>query len=141
VDQTDPQVGSKACVLLADQGIGNAGLVSHLLCSEFQVVGTVYNGQAAVTATLALKPDVLVIDIILPILHGLDVIRRLATLGVESKIIVLTAVEDPEYVEEALKAGASGYVFKRRIASDLLLALRETLAGGIFVSPVRLGNC
>jgi DNA-binding NarL/FixJ family response regulator len=128
-------------VLLADQGIGNAGIVSHLLCSEFQVVGMVYNGQAAVTATLALKPDVLVIDIILPILHGLDVIRRLATVGVKSKIIVLTAVEDPEYVEEALKAGASGYVFKRRIASDLLLALREALAGGIFVSPARLGNC
>ena len=141
MDQTDPQVGSKACVLLADQGIGNAGLVSHLLCSEFQVVGTVYNGQAAVTATLALKPDVLLIDIILPRLHGLDVIRRLVALGVKSKIIVLTAVEDPEYVDEALKAGASGYVFKRRITSDLLLAVREALADGIFVSPGRPGNC
>jgi len=141
VDQTDPKVGSKACVLLADQGMGNAGLVSHLLCSEFQVVGTVYNGQAAVTATLALKPDVLLIDVILPILHGLDAIRRLVNLGVESKIIVLTAVEDPEYVDEALKAGASGYVFKRRITSDLPMAVREALGGVIFVSPTRLGNC
>jgi DNA-binding NarL/FixJ family response regulator len=140
VDQAVPQVGNKARLLLADQRKENAALVSHHISSQFEVIGTVYNGQAAVTATLGLKPEVLIVDIILPLLNGFEVIRRLVELEVKSKIIVLTAVEDPEYVSEALAAGANGYVFRRRIATDLPTALEEALVGRIFVSSKQTGS-
>jgi DNA-binding NarL/FixJ family response regulator len=109
-----------------------AGLVSRIIVPQFEVIGTVYDGQAAVTATLALNPDVLITDIILPVLNGIEVVRRLISLGTRSKALILTAVEDAEYVDEALRAGASGYVFKRKIGVDLSIAITEALAGRIF---------
>ena len=82
-----------------------------------------------------LAPDVIVLDISMPKLNGIEAARQLKATGSRAKIVFLTVHEDMDYVRGALAAGAHGYVVKPRLASDLLPALREVLASGWFVSP------
>jgi DNA-binding NarL/FixJ family response regulator len=103
---------------------------------EFQVVGTVSEGQALLEAAARLGPDVVVLDVSMPVLNGIEAARRLRKAGSAARIVFLTMHEDPDYVCGALAAGAQGYVVKSRLASDLNLALREILAGRPFVSPL-----
>ena len=124
-------------MLLADGDAGTPGLVSSALASHCEMVGTVYDGQAAIAATMGLRPDILLLDVILPVLNGFEVIRRLVALNSTTKMIILTAVEDPEYVTEALETGANGFVFKRKTRLDLALAIREALSGRTFVSATQ----
>jgi DNA-binding NarL/FixJ family response regulator len=103
---------------------------------EFQVVGTVSEGQALLDAAARLGPDVVVLDVSMPVMNGIEAARRLRKAGSAARIVFLTMHEDPDYVRGALAAGAQGYVVKSRLASDLNLALREILAGRPFVSPL-----
>jgi two-component system, NarL family, invasion response regulator UvrY len=122
-------------VLLADD---NAAILSYLreeLCKEFSIAGAVENGAEAVRAVLIYDPDVLVLDISMPVLNGLQVAARLHETHSRTKILFLTVDEDPEYVSAGFAAGASGYVTKRRLTSDLVHAIREVAAGRTFLSP------
>jgi DNA-binding NarL/FixJ family response regulator len=88
-----------------------------------------------IEAVARLHPDILVIDISMPVLSGIEAAQQLKQSGTDAKIVFLTIHEDPDFVQAALAAGASGYVVKSRLATDLLLAIRAALAGGRFVSP------
>jgi DNA-binding NarL/FixJ family response regulator len=110
--------------------------VSELLESEFDVVGSVGDGQSLLDSVFELHPDVVVVDISMPILSGIEAARRLRGLGSEVKIVFLTVHADPELVREAFEAGGLAYVVKFSLASDLLPAIREVLAGRSFVSEL-----
>jgi DNA-binding NarL/FixJ family response regulator len=107
----------------------------RILEPEFQVVGTVHDGQALLEAADALRPDVVIIDISMGMLNGLEAARLLTRRESQPKIVFLTVHQDQEFVEEAFSVGALGYVVKPRLGTDLLPAVREALAGRAFVSP------
>ena len=122
-------------VLLADDHQSFLAVATRLLQPEFEVVMTVGDGEALIVEAATLAPDVIVLDISMPKLNGIEAARRLNAAGCTAKIVFLTVHEDLDYVRGALAAGAHGYVLKPRLASDLLLALREVMANGSFVSP------
>jgi DNA-binding NarL/FixJ family response regulator len=122
-------------VLLADDHKDFVAVAARLLQPEFEVVKTVGDGQELLEEAARLEPDVLVVDISMPVLNGIEATRQLRAAGSRAKIVFLTVHQDPEYVHAALAAGAQGYVAKSRLATDLLLALREALADRFFVSP------
>ncbi len=123
-------------VFLADDHEAILDRVARLLAAEYNVVGTATDGQQALEAVQDLKPDVLVLDISMPVMNGMDTARRLKKLGAETRIIFLTVHDDPDFAKEALEAGALGYVIKPRIVSDLMIAINEVCAGRSFVSPL-----
>jgi DNA-binding NarL/FixJ family response regulator len=120
---------------LADDEPDFLAVSARLLEPEFEVVQTVGDGQQVLEETHRLKPDLIVLDISMPVLNGLDATRRLRSVDCRTKIVFLTVHGDPEYVEAGFAAGAKGYVLKSRLVSDLPIALREVLAGRAFVSP------
>ena len=121
-------------VLLADDHEDFLALTARLLEPEFDVVQTVGDGKALLAAVASLDPNVVVLDISMPVLNGIEAARQLKAKASRAKIVFLTVHRDPDYIRAALAAGALGYVVKCRLASDLLLALREVLAGRSFVS-------
>ena len=125
----------KPTLVLADDHIGMLNKVVEILGEEFRIVAKVHDGHAAVRATLDFHPDILVLDIAMPKLNGIEAARELRSRGIDTKIIFLTVQEDLDYLKAALQIGAS-YVLKPRMSSDLILAVRETLQGRKFVSAV-----
>ncbi len=123
-------------VLLADDHEAMLDRVARLLKKECNVVGTVTDGQQALEAAQDLKPDVLVLDISMPVMNGIETAHHLKKAGIETCIVFLTVHDDPDFAKEALEAGALGYVIKPRIASDLMIAINEVCAGRSFVSPL-----
>ncbi len=123
-------------VLLADDHEAMLDRVIDLLADECDVIGTAIDGRQALDAAMELKPDVLVHDISMPVMNGIDTARSLQELGVKTRIVFLTVHDDPDFAREALEVGALGYVIKPRIASDLLAAINEVHAGRTFVSPL-----
>jgi DNA-binding NarL/FixJ family response regulator len=123
-------------VILADDNKEMLDTVAGLLesTSEFDIVGTVADGRALVAAALELKPDIGIIDISMPIMNGIMAAAEIKRLGSEMKIIFLTVNEDCDFVQAAFDIGASGYVVKRKMASDLQIAIHTCLDGGSFVS-------
>jgi DNA-binding NarL/FixJ family response regulator len=109
--------------------------VARLLKTECDVVGTATDGQQALLAAYDLNPDVLVLDISMPVMNGIEMAHQLKREGIEIRIVFLTVHDDPDFAREALEAGALGYVIKPRIASDLLAAIKEVHAGRSFLSP------
>jgi len=105
------------------------------LSHEFQIAGTAENGEEAVREVLRLDPDVLVLDLNMPVMNGLQVASLVHEKHQRTKILFLTIHEEPEYISAAFSAGACGYVTKRRLASDLPLAIREVFDGRNFLSP------
>jgi DNA-binding NarL/FixJ family response regulator len=120
---------------LADDHEAMLERVAELLRIECDVVGTTTDGQQALEAVQDLKPDVLVLDISMPVMNGMETARRLKEVGAETRIVFLTVHDDPDFAREALAAGALGYVIKLRIASDLLAAIKEAHVGRSFLSP------
>jgi DNA-binding NarL/FixJ family response regulator len=125
----------RARILLADDHKAMRERVVHLLEDEFEILGAFEDGLAMVDAAERLKPDLCLLDISMPFLNGIEVANELRQDGSTAKIIFLTIHEDPDFVQAALNTGASGYVVKSRIASDLVAAVRQVLAGHKFVSP------
>lgn len=121
-------------IVLADDHREFLACAAGLLEPEFDVVETVADGQALIEAADRIDPDVLVLDITMPGLNGIEAARRLKAAGSRAKVVFLTVHEDQDFVRSALAVGAQGYVVKRRLASDLVHALREALAGRCFVS-------
>ena len=124
----------KARILLADDHPRFPEMEQHLLESEFEIVGKVGNGQALLEEAVRLKPDVIVSDISMPILNGIEAADRLKESGSESRIVFLTVHSDADFVRRCLSTGAFGYVAKSRITTELIPAIREALEGHIFVS-------
>jgi CheY-like chemotaxis protein len=114
-------------VLLADDHEAILDRVSHHLAGEFEIIATVLDGQAAFDATLALKPDALVLDISMPRMNGLEVAKRLTDLPNPPRIVFLTVNEDPDFKDAAEGVGASGYVLKRNLLTDLVGVLWQAL--------------
>ena len=122
-------------VLLADDHKIIVEGMRSLLQSEFELVGTVEDGRAMVAAAKELKPDVIVADISMPLLNGIETARQLKKANVEAKIIFLTMHPDVTYATRALEAGASGYVLKHSAPSELITAIKEALSGRTYVAP------
>jgi DNA-binding NarL/FixJ family response regulator len=125
---------SKASVLLADDHPHFPEMEERLLEPEFRVVGKVRDGQALFREAMRLRPDVIVTDISMPILNGIEAAERLKESGCDSRVIFLTVHCDCDFIRRCISAGAFGYVVKSRIASELVPAIRGALAGNIFVS-------
>jgi two-component system nitrate/nitrite response regulator NarL len=120
--------------LLADDSETVLAELLGELGKEFDIVGTVENGEEAIQAVLRLDPDVLVLDIAMPVLNGIQASLRIRESHTRTKILFLSIHERPEYIAAAFAAGASGYVTKRRLASDLVIAIREVFLGNTFLS-------
>ena len=131
---------SRARLLLADDHTLLLEGFRKLLEDEYELVGTVENGRDLLIAAPKLKPDAILLDISMPLLNGIDATRRLRTLVPKSKILIVTMHADPDYVAEAFRAGASGYVLKRSAASELVRAIREVLAGRTYITPLIAGE-
>jgi DNA-binding NarL/FixJ family response regulator len=123
-------------VIADDQGMIRAGLRS-LLSGEpgIDVVGEAANGEEAVEVATRLRPDVTLMDIRMPTLDGIAGTRRLVDAGVPTRIVVLTTFDLDEYVFEALRAGASGFLLKDAPAEDLAEAIRVVAAGDSLLAP------
>jgi DNA-binding NarL/FixJ family response regulator len=121
-------------VLLADDSEQILRAVSRLLEVQFEVIGSVLNGEHAIETTLRLKPDVLVLDIMMPVMDGLEAARCLKKVGAPTKIVFLTGLEDPALMETAMEAGGNGFVFKSQLVIDLPIAIHAALAGRTFLS-------
>jgi DNA-binding NarL/FixJ family response regulator len=124
---------TKVRVLLADNHEAILAQVRAVLSEEFEIVGAVNNGLEAVAEVRRLDPDVLVIDISMPILDGLEAASQLSSER-GTKIVFLTVHEDEDFIAAAFSSGASAYVVKSNVTTDLIPAIREVLDGGTYVS-------
>jgi len=130
-----PFSGNRARILIADDHTLVAELCKKMLEPEFQVVGTVCDGRALVQAAEELKPDVVVLDIAMPILNGLDAGKQVKKILPCVKLLYLTMSIDTQLAADAFRCGASGYLLKTCAASELINAVRDVLRGKRYLSP------
>lgn len=130
---------SRIRVLVADDHTDVLTSVVRLLSKHYDVVGTVNDGRALLEAAGAMEPDVLVLDVSMPVITGIEAAGILKKTGSKSKIVFLTVHNDPDFVRAARKVGALGYVLKQHMTTDLPEAISKALAGECFTSSaVRL---
>jgi DNA-binding NarL/FixJ family response regulator len=125
---------SRSRVLIADDHNLVAELCKRLLEKDFEVVGAVGDGRALVRAASDLKPDVIVLDIAMPVLNGLDAGRQVKKILPAVKLIFLTMNPEPDVAAEAFARGASGYLLKTCAAAEMVQAVREVLKGNTYLS-------
>ena len=130
----------KRRLLLADDHTLLLEGIRLLLEPEYELVGSVEDGLALLAAAKTLKPDVILLDISMPLLNGIDAARRLRKIVPSARLIFVTMHADADFVLEAFRVGAMGYVLKRAAASELLTAIREVLKGNHYVSPLVTRN-
>jgi len=123
-------------ILIADDHTLVAELCQKLLETEFEVVGTVSNGRALVRAAAELKPDVIVVDIAMPVLNALDAGQQVKEKLPCVKLIYLTMNPDPEVAAEAFRRGGAGYLLKTCASSELMVAVQEVLRGRTYMSRI-----
>lgn len=102
---------------------------------DIELVGEAANGEEAVQKAIELKPDVVVMDIMMPVMNGIEATRRIRSAVPETKVLALSMYDDEEYVQQMLTADASGYTLKRATSDELLRALREVVSGGMPLDP------
>ena len=127
-------LSNRARILIADDHNLVAELCKTLLEPEFDVIATVSDGHALLRAAVELKPDVIVLDIAMPFLNGLDAGRQVKEALHAVKLVYLTMNTDPELAVEAFHRGASGYLLKTCAASEMVLAVREVLRGKTYLA-------
>lgn len=125
----------KLRILVADDNAQFLRMMALILEAEFEVVATAADGQRAVEMIRSCLPDLVVLDLEMPLLNGIDVMHKLANHNLSPKAVICSVETDPEIVEAAAAAGVMGYVFKSRIETDLILAVRSVARGQVFVSP------
>src|SRR5512135_466441 len=130
----------KRRLLLADDHTLLLEGIRLLLEPEYELVGSVEDGLALLAAAKTLKPDVILLDISMPALNGIDAARRLRKVVPSARLIFLTMHAGPDYVAAAFQAGAMGYLLKRAAASELKTAIREVMKGNHYVSPLVTRN-
>lgn len=127
---------SKIRVLLADDNIPLREYVRDFLSANCcEIVGVVGDGQMAVVAAAQLQPDVVVLDLSMPVLNGIAAAKRILEAKPSTRIVFLSVEKDIDTCHAALEAGARGYVLKPRLSSDLIPAIELANDGGRFVSP------
>ena len=126
----------KTRLLIADDHTLVLEGLKRILEEEFDLAGTAENGRDLLRLAEELRPDVVLVDISMPQLNGIDAARQLLKILPQSKIIFVTMHADPDYVAEAFRAGASGYVLKRSAASELVTAVQEVMKGRYYVTPL-----
>ena len=131
---------SRSSILIADDHQILAEGIRGLVEPEFQVVGVVADGRELLAAAAELKPDIIVADITMPSLNGIDAAVKLREANVAAKVIFLTQHRDVAYARRAIEAGAVGYVLKHSLSSELLTAIREALAGRTYITPLIAGE-
>jgi DNA-binding NarL/FixJ family response regulator len=122
-------------ILVVDDHLAVLESLVPTLESQFTVVGTASDGRAAVEAEEKLHPDVVVLDISMPGINGIDAAKIIRRSGSKTLIVFLTFYEDTDILAAAERAGGLGYVLKTRLETDLVLAIKEALEGRAFVSP------
>lgn len=127
-------------IVVADDHLLMAQALEHLLARDFDVIATVGDGRALVQTAADLRPDLVVVDIGMPLLNGLEAGERLKAQHPEIKIIYLTQNRDPRLAAEALHRDAAGYLLKDAAASELIAAIRAALEGRTYVSPAIAGE-
>ena len=121
-------------VVLADDHPLVLARIEQLLTPEFDVVGTAADGQSAVETTTSLGPDILILDISMPVLSGIQAATRVAATDSRTHVIFLTIHEDADMLAQCMATKAIGYVIKSQMASDLVPAINAALAGHSFIS-------
>jgi DNA-binding NarL/FixJ family response regulator len=127
-------------VLLADDHRILAEGLSSLLTAEFELAGVVEDGRALVESAKKLRPDVVVADITMPHLNGIDALAQLKKENPKVRVVFLTMHQDAVYARRALEAGASGYVLKHSAPAELVMAIRAALDGKTFITPSLTGE-
>jgi DNA-binding NarL/FixJ family response regulator len=123
-------------VLLADDHTLLLGAYEKLLAGECEIVGNVGDGRALVAAAETLKPDLIILDISMPLLNGLEAARQIRRGTRDVKLVFVTMNEDPGLAAEAFRAGANAYLLKSSAWAELLTAIREVLRGRSYVTPL-----
>jgi DNA-binding NarL/FixJ family response regulator len=123
-------------VVLADDHILLLGAFEKLLAEDCEIVGQVSDGRALVDAAQKLKPDLIVLDISMPLLNGLEAARQIKQQMRSIKLVFVTMNEDADLAAEALRSGASAYLLKRSAASELATAIREVMQGRSYITPL-----
>ena len=126
----------RAKVMLADDHAIVVEGLATLLKEHFELVGTMSDGSELIGAAQRLRPDVIVADIAMPVMSGLEALRRLKAAKSAAKVIFLTMHADPQLATEAFRAGASGYVLKHSAGEELITAIRAVLQGRIYLTPL-----
>jgi DNA-binding NarL/FixJ family response regulator len=121
-------------VVLADDHQPMIAKIRQTLGEEFEVVGAVEDGRQAVNAVLTLNPDALLLDISMPVLNGIQAAKQLQKAGCRTKVIFLTNYEGRDFLDAAFSAGASAYVNKVRLSTDLIPAIHEAMLERVFIS-------
>ena len=125
----------KPRILLADDHVMVVEAFKKLLEPEFEIVGTVSDGRALLSMAPKLKPDIVIIDLGMPLLNGMDAGEQVKKVLPNTKLIVLTMSEDFDLAAHALRNWASAYLLKKSVGSELVKAIREVLKGGSYVTP------
>jgi two-component system OmpR family response regulator len=125
----------KVRVLVADDNKAMRDMLTSMLDAEFDVIPTVGDGGAALTAATQLLPDVAILDICMPVLNGIEVARRIRDTSSNVAVVFLTACSDIDTFNAAKESGFLAYVLKPRLCSDLVPAINLALSGTPFVSP------
>lgn len=126
---------TRVSVLIAEDHREMRENIRRFLEPEFEVVGVVGDGQALINEATRIEPDVLLVDISMPALNGIEAVAQLRKQGSTARVVFLTVEEDPNWVRAALQAGGLGYVIKMSMAAELQRAIRDACAGRVFVSP------
>lgn len=123
-------------LLLAEDHVIVAEGLRSILEDEFDLLATVGDGRRLIEATKTLRPDVIIADISMPLLNGLDALRQLRREGVQAKFIFLTMHADVTIAREAFRAGATGYLLKQSASKELIAAVYEVMRGGRYITPL-----
>ena len=122
-------------IIVADDHDVMLDTVSALLQQDFEVVGTVNNGGDLIREAHRLQPDVIVLDITMPILNGIEAAHKIREAGLTARLVFLTVHEQSSFVNACFDEGALGYVTKSRLRTDLIPAIRDAISGHHFISP------
>jgi len=122
-------------VLLADDHLGVAEALQRILNTEFEVVGTVGDGLALLSAAVELAPDVIVADISMPQLDGFSALQQLKSKSPDVKVILISMYLEPTFASIALEWGASGFVLKHAASEELIPAVQAAIEGRVYFSP------
>jgi DNA-binding NarL/FixJ family response regulator len=130
---------SRPRVLLADYHLPLLGEFEKLLDAECEIVGQVSDGRTLVLEAARLRPDVIVLDVAMPLLNGLEAAHQIRRILPEIKLVFVTDSEAPDLAADAFRAGASAYLLKRSAASELTTAIREVMLGRCYLTPLVTG--
>jgi len=127
--------------LADDHPVVRAGIKALIQAApEMELVGEAADGDAALALVEAARPDIVVMDLSMPAVTGIDLVQRIAAREMQTRMLVLTVHEDRAYVQKVLGAGARGYLLKRSAADELVRAIRAVFSGGLYIDPAIAGQ-